>query len=162
MQRIPSLSSHSESDRTFVSYNSKTICFGDDCDLLSSNINSVSSKMTLLVSCWVRTDFRDLFGAVILQMITRSRVSSGCDSGGTMKCLLLYPQPAEDMWKFLYLGPHPWFIIQWLHNQFHFLYYRRSPPNYYSYMDYLYKIWERKRKKVQSLLMLFKFYKAVF
>lgn len=63
-------------DRTFVSYNSKTICFGDDCDLLSSNINSVSSKMTLLVSCWVRTDFRDLFGAVILQMITRSRVSS--------------------------------------------------------------------------------------
>lgn len=21
-----------------------------------------------------------------------------------MKCLLLYPQPAEDMWKFLYLG----------------------------------------------------------
>lgn len=37
--------------------NSKTICFGDDCDLLSSNINSVSSKMTLLVSCWVRTDF---------------------------------------------------------------------------------------------------------
>ena len=63
-------------DRTFVGYNSKTICFGDDCDLLSSNINSVSSKMTLLVSCWVKTDFRDLFGTVILHMITRCRVSS--------------------------------------------------------------------------------------
>ena len=62
--------------RTFVGYNSKTICFGDDCDLLSSNINSVSSKMTLLVSCWVKTDFRDLIGVVILHMITRCRVSS--------------------------------------------------------------------------------------
>ena len=41
-------------DRTFVSYNSKTICFGDDSDLLSSNINSVSSKRGTFLSWIIR------------------------------------------------------------------------------------------------------------
>lgn len=79
MQRT-SLSNHSKSGVWSIGLSSATtvtqFTLANDCDLLSSNINLVSSKMTLLVSCQDRKDFRDLLGAVILQMITRSRVTS--------------------------------------------------------------------------------------
>ena len=48
--------------KTFISYNSGAICFGNDCDLFSSNVNPVFSKRTLPVSCWYDEGFRDIPG----------------------------------------------------------------------------------------------------
>ena len=61
-----------------------------------------------------------------------------------MKCLSLYPQPAEDMWKSIFGASS--MIYHIMTSQSIPFFYIRSPSNYYSNMDYLYKIWERKRK----------------